>query len=80
MTKKLLVLCAVAALMVVGMAVPAFATSHATPSSIYGDLVAEATPWFTGLIAVIAGVFGLGLALKFGRKVARMIAGALGKA
>lgn len=69
---------AMSALFVVVGATPAFAQS--TPAGVFGDLLAEATPWFLGLVAVVVGVFGLTLAPKFAKKVWRMISGALGRA
>lgn len=58
-----------AALTVV-MAVPAFAQT--TPGSLQTDIVSEATPYITGLVALVVALFGAALIVVLARKASGM--------
>jgi choline-glycine betaine transporter len=60
------------------MAVPAFAQTP-TAETVKDDVIAEATPYFTILIAVVIGLFGLALLVALARKAAGMAKGAVKK-
>ncbi|MQB01780.1 MAG: hypothetical protein GEU78_16115 [Actinobacteria bacterium] len=64
-----------AALMVL-MAVPAFAQT--TPAEdVQADVIAEATPYFTILVAIVVALFGLTLLVALAKKAAAMAKGGL---
>jgi hypothetical protein len=64
--------------MVVGSALPAFATAP-TRETVKTDIITEATPYFTTLIGVVIALFGLVLLVALARKGAGMAKGAVRK-
>lgn len=81
-TRKILLVGALCALLVLAMAVPAFATHTGDPATI-GDVkhevVDEATPFVGAIAGIVVALFGLVLLATLARKAAGMARGAIRK-
>lgn len=75
---KALKVLAVSAALMVAMAVPAFAEPPPTAAeTVQTDILAEATPYFTILVAIVVALFGLTLLVALAKKAAAMARGGL---
>lgn len=80
--RKVLLVGALCALLVLAMAVPAFAAHTGDPATI-GDVkhevLDEATPYVAGIAGIVIALFGLVLLATLARKVAGMARGTIRK-